>query len=279
MAGLAGHAAAAGIHRGDQLEARREGDAVVGAGDHRLAALERLAERIEHLRRELGQLVEKQDAVVGERGLAGPGADAAADHRRHRGGMVRRAERAGATVRRPFVELAGDRGDHRHFEQLARRERRQDRGQPARQHRLAGAGRADHQQVVAAGGGDLERALGGLLALDVGEVGQTPGRIRRCPARAATDLRAREMVGDGDQAPRREDRHVAARPGRLRPAGGRADQAAAEGVGGDRGRQHAARPGRSCRRARVRRARRNRASWSPGIAPSAAMSASAIGRS
>jgi hypothetical protein len=37
-------AAAAGIHRRDQHEARRIGDAVVGAGDQNLAGLERLAE-------------------------------------------------------------------------------------------------------------------------------------------------------------------------------------------------------------------------------------------
>ena len=43
-------------------------------------------------------------------------------------------------------------------------------GQPRREHRLAAARRADHQQVVAAGGGDLQRPLRLLLALDVGEV-------------------------------------------------------------------------------------------------------------
>jgi len=73
-------------------------------------------------------------------------------------------------------ELAGDRMDHRHLEQFARPQRRQDRRQPLRQHRLARSGRAAHQQVVAAGGGDLERPLGALLALDVGEVGLRPAR-------------------------------------------------------------------------------------------------------
>ena len=82
---------------------------------------------------------------------------------------MRRAERP-PVGQRAALDLAGDRGDHRDFEQLGRRERRQDRRQPRRQHRLAGAGRPDHQQIVAAGGGDFERALGALLALDVGEV-------------------------------------------------------------------------------------------------------------
>ena len=78
-----------GFIAADELEARGEADAVVGPRDHRLAGFERLAERIEHLRRELGQFVEEEDAVMGERGLARPHADAAADHRRHRGGMMR----------------------------------------------------------------------------------------------------------------------------------------------------------------------------------------------
>ena len=72
---------------------------------------------------------------------------------------MRIAERPAA--HQPAVgELAGDRMDHADLQRLGRIERRQEAGQACRQHRLAGAGRADHQQVVAAGGGDLERALG-----------------------------------------------------------------------------------------------------------------------
>ena len=50
IARLAGAAAAAWVHRGDELNARRVGDAVIGARDHRLAGLQRLAQRVEHLR-------------------------------------------------------------------------------------------------------------------------------------------------------------------------------------------------------------------------------------
>ena len=100
-------AAAARVHGGDELEARRIGDAVVGAGDHDLAGLERLAQRIERLRLELGQLVEEQHAVMGERDLARPGVEAAADQRRHRGRVVRRAERP--AVRRARRSRAGRR--------------------------------------------------------------------------------------------------------------------------------------------------------------------------
>ena len=51
------------------------------------------------------------------------------------------------------------------------RERRQQSGQPPREHRLAGAGRAVQEQVVAAGRGDLERGDQAVVAADVGEVG------------------------------------------------------------------------------------------------------------
>ena len=127
---------------------------------------------------EFRQLVEKQHAVMGERNFARPRAQAAADQRRHAGRMMRRAERPLIGERAAF-DLAGDRGDHRDFEQLGRRQRRQDGRQPRRQHRFAGAGRPDHQQIVAAGGGDFERALGAFLALDVGEIEQAGVGARR----------------------------------------------------------------------------------------------------
>jgi hypothetical protein len=43
-----------------------------------------------------------------------------------------------------------------------RRQRRQNGRQPRRQHGFAGAGWPDHEQVVTAGRGDFERALGDL---------------------------------------------------------------------------------------------------------------------
>jgi hypothetical protein len=48
---------------------------------------------------------------------------------------------------------------HGDFEQLRRRERRQDGWKPRR---------PDHEKIVAAGGGHFERALGAFLALDIG---------------------------------------------------------------------------------------------------------------
>jgi hypothetical protein len=45
MAGRARVPAAARIHRGDQLDARRVGDAVIGPGDDRFAGLEAAPKR------------------------------------------------------------------------------------------------------------------------------------------------------------------------------------------------------------------------------------------
>ena len=90
---------------------------MIGARDRDLAGFERLAQRVEHLRGEFRQLVEEQHAVMRERNFARPRAQAAADQSRHRGGMMRRAERPPVGERAAF-DLARDRGDHRDFEQF-----------------------------------------------------------------------------------------------------------------------------------------------------------------
>ena len=175
---------------------------------------------------------------MGERNLAGPGVHAAADQRRHRRRMMRRAKRA-PVGQRAAGQMAGDRMDHRDFQQFARVQRRQDRRQALGEHRLAGARRAAHQQVVAASRRHFERALGAFLAADVAHVGQTGdcGAHRRLGTRQ--DLRPLEMVGELNQRARGEDVEVGGGPGRLGAAGGRADQAAPERIGADRRRQHA----------------------------------------
>ena len=124
-------AAAAGIHRRDELKSRRIDDAMIGAGDGDLAGLDRLAQAVQNLGLEFRQLIEKQDAMMGERNLARPRPRAAADQSRHRGRMMRRAKRA-PIGQRAAGEIAGDRMNQRDFEQFARRQRRQDRGQAAR---------------------------------------------------------------------------------------------------------------------------------------------------
>jgi hypothetical protein len=164
IADIVGVAAAARIHRRYQHEARRIGGAMIGAYDRHFAGFQRLAQRIEHLGLEFRQLVEEKHAVMGERNLARPRMQAATDQGRHAGGMMRRPERP-PVGQRAALDHAGDRLHHGDFEQLRRRQRRQDRRKPCGQYRLAGAGRPDHEKIVAAGGGHFERALGAFLAL------------------------------------------------------------------------------------------------------------------
>ena len=125
--------------------------------------------------------------------------------------------------------------------------------QAAREHRLAGARRAAQQQRVPAGGRELERALGGLLAAHVGEVGavveSARGRERRRHPREplarprSAPSTSRRCVGGVHLEPRRERglarRSPPARRGarsrrRARRAPGRARRA--RGAGGRRGR-------------------------------------------
>src|ERR1035441_5722884 len=71
---------------------------------------------------------------------------------------------------RALVEHSGHAVDLRRLQRLFEGERWQDRRHALGQHGLAGTRRADHQDVVASGAGDLDGALGGLLSADVFEV-------------------------------------------------------------------------------------------------------------
>jgi len=56
------------------------------------------------------------------------------------------------------------------FKGFSTRERRKDGGHALGEHGFAGAGRADHQNVVISGTRDGDRALDGFLAADIGEI-------------------------------------------------------------------------------------------------------------
>src|SRR3546814_11301477 len=88
-------AAAARVHRHDQLHPRRKGDMGIGPRDADLARLQRLAQAVEYAALELGQLVEEQHAEMREADLARPHPDAAADQPGHPPRMVRGAELPG----------------------------------------------------------------------------------------------------------------------------------------------------------------------------------------
>ena len=75
----AGEPARARVGGRNQHEPRRKHERRLAANDRHAAVLERLTQGLERRTLELGELVQKQDAVVGERGLAGPGRRAPAD--------------------------------------------------------------------------------------------------------------------------------------------------------------------------------------------------------
>ena len=215
-------AATARVHRGDQLDPRGKCDVRVGARDADISRLERLAERIEHGALKLRQLVEEQNTKVCQADLAGAHTQSAADERRHRGAVMRRAKRALAPDL-PAAELPGDRCDHRDFERLGGLQGREDAGQTCREQRFARSGRAAHQQVMSARCRDLERALGDFLSLDLGEVGPGPGRLRLDGRRRPNQRRSFEMGEQGKQIGRRDDVQLPS-PGGLASLRRRADQ-------------------------------------------------------
>src|SRR3546814_17987325 len=90
-----------------------------------------------------------------ETDLARPHTQPAADERGHRGRMMGAAERAGADEA-ATLEPARDRGDHRYFERLGRREVGKDARHARRHQRLAGAGRSRHHQLMRS----VERRVG-----------------------------------------------------------------------------------------------------------------------
>jgi hypothetical protein len=103
--------------------------------------------------------------------LAGPRqAGSAAHHPGQRDVVMWGAERALADQGRAGRHEAGDGVDARHLERLLGAHRRQDSGEPPREHRLSGPGRSGEQQVVSAGRRDLERLLGHHLTSDLAHV-------------------------------------------------------------------------------------------------------------
>ena len=174
--GIAVEAALAGIHGGHQHEAGGEAERHGGAGDAERAIFQRLAEHFENVARKLREFVEEEHAVVRQADFAGTRhAGAAADQAGVGDGVVRRAERALVQQSGARPERAGDAVDFGGFDGLFEGEGRQDAGEALGEHGLAGAGRADHQDVVDSGGGDFEGALGHGLAAHVAEIGRRLG--------------------------------------------------------------------------------------------------------
>lgn len=169
--GVAPKAAGAGIHGGDEEEFGGKAEGSGGAGDGDFAVLEGLAEDFEGGAAVFREFVEKEDAIVGERDFAGAGISAAAEEADVGNGVVRRAEGTAIDKALTGVEEAGDRVNLRGLDGFGLGHVGHDGGHAFGEHGLAGAGRADHEDVVATGGGDFEGAFDVVLALDLVEVG------------------------------------------------------------------------------------------------------------
>ena len=129
---------------------------------------------------------------MGEGDLTGGGMGAAADEPGVGDGVVGGAE--GALGDEAAAQGPGDGVDGRDLEGLLGGEGREDGGDAAGDHGLAAAGRADEEDVVAAGDGDLHGAAGEGLALDVGEVLPAGGALRE-------EGVAVDAVGGGQRLP------------------------------------------------------------------------------
>ncbi len=194
--------------------------------------------------------------------------------------VVRRPERPLARqAPRSHARCAVHLGD---FERLLEHGRREDPGQPPRQHGLARTGRADHEQVVPTGGRDLECALGVRLAAHVGKVEWRAVLLRArgtglCPGRAPSARAAgRPVARAWVWAPTRARRPPAPPPARCRTA----PAASGSARPGRRARRPALpAPAGSRRSARARRPARTRRAPRAGTWPLATSTPTAMARS
>lgn len=139
-------AAGAGVHGRHELEAGRKLGPPGRPRDGDVAALEGLAQGLEHALLELGQLVQEQHPVVGQADLAGARRAAAAHQGRRGRGVVRRAQRPEAPQLGP--EAALHRQDGGALQRFVVAHRRQEAGQALGQHRLPSAGWAEEEDLI-----------------------------------------------------------------------------------------------------------------------------------
>ncbi len=157
------------IHRCDELKCGRVVRLQGRAGNGYFAGFKRLAERFEDTPVKLGELIQKQYAVVRKADFTGPCTSTTTDQSSSGGGMVGRAKRP-ATERARVESTGADRGDGGNFERLGLCQWRQQRRQSPCQRAFPGPGNANQQQAVAAGGCDEQRAFGKNLTANVAEL-------------------------------------------------------------------------------------------------------------
>ncbi len=173
--GVAVIAARAGVHGGHQLEVGGEGERSLGAADGDDLVFKRLAQHLESAAAELGELVEEENAAVRQGDLAGMRPVATAHQAGVADGVVRGAEGAALEQRNAVRQRVSDGVDAGDVQRLLQGHVGQDGGQGARHERFASTRRADHQQIMSAGRGDLESTLYVLLSLDLAEIGLYQG--------------------------------------------------------------------------------------------------------
>ncbi len=179
------------VRSADEHEVRgiRHRGARPGDGDRVL--LERLAERLEMLARELAELIKKKHPSMREGNLAGlRETGATADQTCTRDAVVRRAKRRSQRRGWTFAQRAAKRVDRGNFERRVVRQIRQQRGKRPREHRFASSRRTCHEHVVSTRGCDLEGSLGLCLSTNCREV-----RFGRCSCgRHVTNARDQRCV-------------------------------------------------------------------------------------
>ena len=158
---------------------------------------------------------------------------------------MRRAERTRRDKSAVLRQYAGDRMEPRDLDRLVEGQRRKDRRQALREHRLARAGRSDHQHVMPSGGGDLKRPFRLLLPFHLRKIGErrvdVAAEIGRVKARRRDRRFALHMADERGEVRHGVDSDVAADARRLRRVLSRdVKLGKALVAGADRHRQHAA---------------------------------------
>ena len=189
--------ARAGIHRGDENKFGRKCHGSSRTGYGHLAILDWLAHDLERGAFEFRQFIEEEDAVVGNADLARRWVCGSTEESDIADGVVRRAEGAFGNEGVRLVEQTTNAMDLGGFDRLIQSHRRNDRGNPLSQHALAGAGRADQQEIMSTGHGNLDGALDLMLAFDLGKI-DIIGRAR-CEALGGTSSHGGEFFFAGEK--------------------------------------------------------------------------------
>src|SRR5690606_12804787 len=109
--------------------------------------------------------------------------------------MMRRAEGALGKQAVGGGKLSGNRMDFGGFQRLIERKRRQDAGKALGQHGFARTRRTNQNDVMSAGGGDLQRTFDVFLSLDIGKIRLIlAGSGLKCPARVQPERFERALA-------------------------------------------------------------------------------------